>query len=108
MPRQFKRIRVDGRIRLWACIVLTSIGCCVFCVSAEVNYAFDLWQTENGLPYNSVTSIIQTQDGYLWLGTYNGLARFDGIKFAVFNTSNTPELPSNRITSLFEDANGVL
>jgi signal transduction histidine kinase/ligand-binding sensor domain-containing protein len=87
---------------------LTSFCCGVFCVSGQVNYSFDQWQTENGLPYNSVTSIVQARDGYLWLGTYNGLARFDGVKFTVFNTSNTPELTSNRITSLFEDADGTL
>jgi signal transduction histidine kinase/ligand-binding sensor domain-containing protein len=51
---------------------------------------------------------VQTYDGYLWLGTYNGLARFDGMHFTVFDDSNTPELRSSRITSLFEAADGTL
>ncbi len=73
-----------------------------------LDYSFDVWQTENGLPYNSVTAIVQTRDGFIWLGTYNGLVRFDGVQFTVFDTSNTPQLRSSRVTSLFEDAQGVL
>ena len=46
-------------------------------VSAAPNYFIRAWQTENGLPQNSVTAVVQTRDGYLWLGTYSGLARFD-------------------------------
>ncbi len=107
VPRQIKATRVRARIRMYACVALIWVSCHV-CFSAETNYSFDLWQTENGLPYNSVTSIVQTRDGYLWVGTYNGLARFDGVKFTVFDTSNTPQLTSNRITSLFEDAEGCL
>jgi ligand-binding sensor domain-containing protein/signal transduction histidine kinase len=61
------------------------------------------WDTDRGLPQNSVTSIIQTRDGYLWLGTQNGLVRFDGIRFVVFDESNTPGLNSSRIVKLFED-----
>ncbi|MDB6112051.1 MAG: hypothetical protein JWR69_3801, partial [Pedosphaera sp.] len=78
---------------------------------AETNaplYSFDVWQTEQGLPQNSVTSIVQTRDGYLWLGTYNGLVRFDGVRFKVFDSSNTPEFQGSRITSLFEDEGGSL
>lgn len=66
------------------------------------------WTTENGLPQNSVTSIVQTPDGYLWLGTFGGLGRFDGVRFTIFNTSNTPALPSNRITALHVGRDGSL
>src|SRR5208283_725207 len=41
------------------------------------------WTTEDGLPQNTVLSILQTSDGCLWLGTLDGLARFDGLKFKV-------------------------
>lgn len=61
------------------------------------------WTTDDGLPQNTVTSIVQTRDGYLWLGTFGGLARFDGVKFTVFDSANTPVLQSNRVLSLFED-----
>ncbi len=67
-----------------------------------------VWTTEDGLPQNSVTAILQTRDGYLWLGTFGGLVRFDGVRFAVFHTGNTPGLASNRILSLYEDRAGTL
>ncbi len=66
------------------------------------------WTTENGLPQNTVNAIAQTPDGYLWLATFGGLARFDGVKFTIFNTSNTPQLKGNRITALYVGRNGTL
>src|SRR3954451_12235077 len=66
------------------------------------------WEAENGLPQNSVTAMIQTRDGYLWVGTFNGLARFDGLRFVVFDAAQTDSLKTGRVTSLFEDAAGTL
>ncbi len=76
--------------------------------SLSSQYLEKRWTTEDGLPQNSVNAIVQTRDGYLWLGTFGGLARFDGVKFTIFNSSNTPGLRSNRILSLFEDRAGRL
>lgn len=77
--------------------------------SAELpNYYTRVWQVEDGLPQNGVTAIVQTQDGYIWLGTHNGLVRFDGVRFKVYDTSNTPQLQSSRVTALFEDTKGDL
>jgi signal transduction histidine kinase/ligand-binding sensor domain-containing protein len=76
--------------------------------TAAPNYLARIWQVEQGLPQNKVTSVLQARDGYLWVGTYNGLARFDGVNFKTFDDNNTPELRSNRITSLFETADGTL
>ncbi|MBI5384112.1 MAG: hypothetical protein HZA90_05435 [Verrucomicrobia bacterium] len=73
-----------------------------------VSYSIDVFDSENGLPQNSVLAIAQTRDGYLWLGTLNGLARFDGLRFTVFDENNTPELPSSQITRLFGDSHGNL
>lgn len=68
-------------------------------------YTIDAWDTEDGLPQHSVITMIQTRDGYLWLGTYGGgLARFDGRRFTVFDAGNTPGLNSSRIVRLFEDS----
>jgi len=75
---------------------------------ASTSYFTHVLQTEDGLPQNAVTAILQTRDGYLWLGTYQGLARFDGVRFVVFTDSSTPGLQSSRVTSLFEDADGTL
>lgn len=66
------------------------------------------WLREDGLPQNSLAAIHQAQDGYLWLGTYNGLARFDGSRFEVFGPDRLPGLLGNRITAVWEDGEGVL
>jgi len=62
------------------------------------------WSAEDGLPDSEVISVLQTKDGYLWLGTLHGLVRFDGIHFTVFDEQNTPGLTSDRIVFLFEDS----
>jgi len=61
-----------------------------------------------GLPQSSVISMIQSRDGYLWLGTRDGLARFDGNHYEIFNEWNTPGLGGNTIVHLFEDSRGGL
>jgi ligand-binding sensor domain-containing protein len=66
------------------------------------------WGTRDGLPQNTVTAMVQTRDGYLWLGTFGGLVRFDGHAFTVFNPGNTAGLASARITALLEDRRGTL
>ncbi len=71
-------------------------------------YALRIWRTEDGLPQNLVTAALQTRDGYLWFGTTSGLARFDGDRFVVFDSANTPEIQDRRISRLFEDAVGNL
>lgn len=76
--------------------------------ASNAQYRFDRWTTDNGLPQNTVRDIAQTRDGYLWLTTFDGLARFDGARFAVFDKGNTPGLSSNRFTALYEDKAGTL
>ena len=76
--------------------------------SAFAQYHLDSWTADNGLPQNSILSILQTHDGYLWLTTSDGLVRFDGVRFTVFNRSNTPGIRNNRFTSLYEDRDGTL
>ena len=75
---------------------------------ALLSYEHQTWRTENGLPQNSVHSIVQTSDGYLWLATEGGLARFDGIKFVVFDSENTPQLRNNNLRSLLEGSDRSL
>jgi ligand-binding sensor domain-containing protein/signal transduction histidine kinase len=70
----------------------------------DVSFIVDAWSTKEGLPQSSVISVIQTRDGYLWLGTLNGLVRFDGNRFTIFDENNTPGLKSERIVFLFEDS----
>ncbi len=84
-----------------------------FCTShgagaVPADYLVDSWDMENNLPSSTVTSMAQTPDGYLWVGTYNGLARFDGARFVTFDSVNTPELSQTRVQGLFLDANGTM
>lgn len=71
-------------------------------------YSIETFSAENGLPQSSVLALVQTRDGYLWLGTYEGLARFDGHAFTVFDKGNTPEMESNGVKALLEDRDGRL
>lgn len=71
-------------------------------------FTIKTWQTEDGLPQNTVSSITQTQDGYLWLGTFNGLVRFDGVKFTTFTAANTSGMRNDNINVLYEDTDGRL
>ncbi len=71
-------------------------------------YRVDRWRTEQGLPLDTVHVLLQTRDGYLWVGTGGGLARFDGIRFATFESSGMPRLASLPVFGLMEDAQGNL
>src|SRR5260370_4625118 len=66
------------------------------------------WSSENGLPQNSVHQILQPRDGYLWIATEGGVARFNGIQFTVFNQENDPAFTSNDTCCLAEDRRGGL
>ncbi len=66
------------------------------------------WTTQKGLPESSVFSLLQTRDGYLWVGTGYGLARFDGIHFKTFDQNGASALSNGRIVQLFEDSDGKL
>ena len=66
------------------------------------------WTVDQGLPQNTVNAITQTRDGYLWVGTNGGLARFDGVRFTTFGSGTTPGLPDDHIHSLAEDSAGSL
>jgi len=69
-------------------------------------YSSRLWQTDDGLPHNSVQAIIQTQDGYLWVGTGEGLARFDGVRFTLMDQTLFPEIKRRSFTALHQSSDG--
>lgn len=71
-------------------------------------YIFDSRSIESGLPQNSVADILQAKDGYIWLTTYAGLVRFDGVKFTVFSTFTSPGIESDRMAQIEEDSNNQL
>lgn len=71
-------------------------------------FVFKNWSLKEGLPQNSVNDIIQTRDGYIWLATWGGLVRFDGVKFTVFNQAAYPEMLSDRVLKIYEDQSSTL
>ncbi|MEZ4320043.1 MAG: ATP-binding protein [Myxococcota bacterium] len=68
----------------------------------------DSWSSRDGLPQNTVTDIEQTHDGYIWLTTFGGIARFDGVRFTYFDPANTPSLTTTRFVALAEGSDGTL
>jgi ligand-binding sensor domain-containing protein len=76
--------------------------------TAGAQYRFDSWTADTGLPQNIIRAIHQTADGYLWLATLDGMARFDGVRFTIFNRSNSPGIQNNRFTGIYEDPAGAL
>jgi ligand-binding sensor domain-containing protein len=71
-------------------------------------YGLDIWDSRDGLPHDTIRAIHRTRDGYLWLGTDAGLVRFDGMRFELFDSSNTEAFNNNDVRSLFEDDAGAL
>ena len=85
MPRRNAILFSPGRMLLvlaWGFVA----GSFPLPAGAAPNYFIRSWQSEAGLPQNKVTAVVQTHDGYLWVGTYSGLARFDGVRFTTFLT----------------------
>ena len=71
-------------------------------------YSISNWSVEDGLPSSALNSIYQTNDGYLWITSYQGIIRFDGFDFDVFTKENTPQLPSNSFFSMEEGTDSTL
>ncbi len=71
-------------------------------------YVHQIWTANEGLPQNSAANIKQTRDGYIWFATQEGLARFDGQEFTVFDRTNTKALPAAWMVRVFEDGEGGL
>lgn len=66
-------------------------------------YSQVIWNSKQGLPQSLVSTMAQTCDGYLWIGTQEGLVRFNGVSFKVFDTNNSPTLKSNFVATVLED-----
>jgi ligand-binding sensor domain-containing protein len=111
--RLITRALSAGAPGMWAACAFALFLAAQFASAQELaapvhGYVHRMWTTRQGLPQNIVRALMQTRDGYLWIGTGSGLARFDGVTFTLFEITNTPELGANYITSLFEDRAGTL
>lgn len=94
-------------LRLYIFRMLVLLVCrCAASAPGEIesDYLIQRWETEHGLPENSATAFAQTEDGFLWFGTYNGLVRFDGVEFKVFGPAEIPAMKSAGVVNLFLDA----
>lgn len=72
------------------------------------DYYRDLWNTRNGLPHNTINSIAQTAEGYLWFATWEGVARYNGREFRTFERGAHTGLPDSGIRTLVPDGEGLL
>jgi signal transduction histidine kinase/ligand-binding sensor domain-containing protein len=88
--------------------IALAITIALFCLNttAFAQYRIDRWTTDEGLPQNSVNAMIQSRDGYIWATTQGGIVRFDGVRFKVFNRSNTKGLDESRFWKMIEDKAG--
>ncbi|NOZ13229.1 MAG: diguanylate cyclase [Acidobacteria bacterium] len=106
-----KRRHCPGMLSLPAIVLFLSIFPSAFSLDPSKKpdqHSLNMFTTEDGLPQSSVVNLVQTRDGYIWMGTFEGLARYDGKQFTVFNKSTVPELGNNTIKALFEDSRGCL
>src|SRR5579862_3597282 len=98
------RIRRQSRFSglLSITLLLTPLAILLSAVdSVHAQYGFETLTVDNGLPENEIRGITQTPEGYLWIATFNGLARFDGVHLTVFNR-RTPGLAANQFGSFLQ------
>jgi len=96
---------------LLAMIVCLAIGSSVYGLDptrSPSQYRFDEWTTIDGLPYPGIHELYQSSDGFLWIGTGSGAARFDGVAFNVYTKATVPEMVDDEIHVIREDAEGRL
>ncbi|MFC2155352.1 two-component regulator propeller domain-containing protein [Acidobacteriota bacterium] len=103
-----------GNFSLFVIIILSGIFCfrsMLFSLNPDkaiTQYIHDVWGIEQGLPQNTVNTIIQDSTGYLWLGTEEGLVRFNGKNFKIFDKSSVEQILNNRVRALHDDRAGNL
>ena len=96
--------------RFWIPLLL-GLASTAWCLDPQKpisQYVHTVWGSEQGLPQNSIQALLQTRDGYLWIGTQEGLVRFNGVDFKVFDKANTEEIRHNDVRVLYEDRDGFL
>ena len=100
--------RVAGLLLVLALLASGGTGLALEPSTPLASYGRQAWVMENGLPQNTVQALVQTRDGFIWLGTEVGLVRFDGYGFQVFDRNSSPALPGSDIRCLLETRDGTL
>ncbi|MCP5102234.1 MAG: response regulator [bacterium] len=95
-------------VLLFIILFLSSTGFALDPQKEITQYVHNSWTIEDGLPQNSIEAVIQTRDGYLWLGTQEGLACFDGVDFKVYDKRSTAQILNNKVSALYQDPGGIL
>jgi signal transduction histidine kinase/ligand-binding sensor domain-containing protein len=95
------------RLFCTGCILAYAVVVCCVPAPAQTQYGYEVWTVDNGMPENEIRGITQTPDGYLWIATFNGLVRFDGVHLTPFNRA-TPGLLSNQFGTMLQGRNGDL
>lgn len=113
MVERMDRISVPGTaallLTLWVALAAAPVRAHTFApLPAAPGYVHQTFGIDDGLPRAGIVQILQTRDGYLWLATFDGLVRFDGVRFEVFDSDRFPALGSNRIVDLLESRDGTL
>ena len=112
--RSMGRSDTVARLRRWPAASVLALSGILLAEAARgldprkaiTQYAHQVWKTDQGLPQNSIQAILQTKDGYIWLGTERGLVRFDGVEFTVFDKGNTPGMRNSNTQALYQDRAG--
>jgi diguanylate cyclase (GGDEF)-like protein len=97
--------------RIVALAAMLAAACSAFALDPSrvlTQARLSVWTSESGLPQNTIDAMVQTRDGYLWIGTEEGVVRFDGARFVVSDRQNAPGLRSSFVSSLYEAPDGVL
>lgn len=107
---QEKGFRFTSEIRdaIYLIVIMCLLPVAAGYANTPVDFTRKLWQMQDGLPEQTVQTFAQTKDRYLWIGTTGGLVRFDGARFTVFNSENTPDLKQNSIFALMASRDGSL
>src|ERR1035438_351568 len=93
---------------MWLCGAIGGIDLRAATGTSTSQFSFDVWQVGGDLEQNPVTAVVQSREGYLWLRSSLDLVRCEGVRVTVFDSVTAPGLMNGRVTSLYEDADGVL
>ncbi|MCW3062752.1 MAG: hypothetical protein JWQ02_4573 [Capsulimonas sp.] len=93
---------------IWSSLIAGTPGRADAAAPAGLTRAVTLWDAEHGLPSSKINAVAKTPDGYVWLATAEGLVRFDGLRFSVFEHHSTPSLPGSAMDDLVIDQAGTL
>ena len=107
MTAMLVRWRTVALIALAACACgWPSLSNAAVALTNDCAHTVTVWRTKDGLPSDRIRSLVQDRTGFLWIATFSGVARFDGVRFRPYDVANSPGLPNNLVNALFADRSG--